>query len=580
MINWGGRKFIPANTTRNNRQNISDRDRLEDLLRPLGEKKYNTNTWIANVFKEPESGPAPTPFVPSSLGDLQLWFDASDTDTLSLVGGNTVDTWTSKGLVDVVMSASTVARRPGYTTTGGEGGNAAVILYSASTPSNRSGMISEDYSKSVNLTSGYTYIVMGKNISSKIANGVYNTSTLLNMWNTGSTNSYAGQLFTSTQRNYSDYLQTGATTGFIHLYQSTYSTSAFTNTTAYVLNSLAVNYSNLYPGQNFGKNIISGNTISSSISTSGLTSYTGKTIQGFGIGSTKSTGTESSSVLSNFEVYEILLYNKRLTDSELNQVENYLRDKWQYSVNTSNVALVNINYTGKTNQSNDYLRFIYTPSQTAGQFAWNNANDIIALPTGVTITFDNTITTANIGINYTLKDQSNYNVLTQSCYDLTDKTVVLSAGTYNFVGNLDYSCVFPSPTPTMTPTQTPTPTPTPLYFPTTIYVNYTGDSNSYLYGRDDFGNTGFTITGAVTTAFTWTDFVVTNQNNAFGIYNSAGAKMSFNRYYADCSTGAPTSSLVDSRTCISEEYGWTNDLGGTPLGYCEVFDIWFDNSCP
>jgi hypothetical protein len=426
-------------------------------------------------------------------------------------------------------------------------------------------------------TDGYTFFVAGKNTGTKSANGTFSNPTTFSLHNNISTNTYNGRAVTFTPESFTDYLATGTSVGFTYSTSLNGSSSRLRDMSPYTTIGVSFDYMNI-PFTTFSAStsLSNGKMRYSSSSVPPLT-YSGKTWNKFTLNGTSLTTESPSSI--NYEYYEILFYNKTLTQSQVNEVVNYLNTKWLIpSFDFSGMAIINVdNFIGKTGGTANNLNI--TEPNASSQGLWSSIfgdtdNNILASG----LTRFQTTSVSPVGYDWVLLDSNNNIVRDEICQDTSDgyADITLSAGTYTLSGETKYTCIIPSPT----PTQTPTPTPTPMYFPTTIYINYTGDTNSYLYGRDDFGNTGFTINGAVTTAFTWTDFVVTNQNNALGIYNSAGAKMSFNRYYADCSTGAPTSSLVDSRTCISEEYGWTNDLGGTPLGYCEVFDIWFDNSCP
>lgn len=599
-ITWGflGKLKTYKNSAYKEPKTLTIEERFEALNK--AKKPYNSEDYEGRiivvggggVYQQTTPTPSPTPtmtptpsatppapFTPSSLGDLQLWFDADDVSTLGLVGGNTVDTWTSKGLVDVVLSASTTARRPGYTTTGGQGGNAAVVFNSGTTTT-RSGLLSVDNSKSVDFSTGYTYFFMGKNISTKNVQGLYNPNSVLSMWNSGSTNTYAGKLLTLASRTVTDYLQTGATTGSINNYSFYPNSSAFTQASDYMLNSVVVDYTNLYPGKFYGKNIISGNTINSALSLSGLTTFSGKTVNGFGLVSTKSSGSESNVLNSNYEFYEILVYNKVLSSSQINQVENYLRNKWEYTADTSNLAVVSLNYTGKTNTATDYLRLLASPSsQVNAQLVWDNSNDRVILPVNNTITFDNTITTAGIGINYTLKDGSNNTVLSQLCYDTTDKTITLSAGTYTLEGNLDYACVQPTPTntptPSITPTYTPTMTLTPSPTPTIYYLwadnffNLTGDSTSrFSLIQDSNSQVWFDISGVTTTGFTLN---LPPENFTLVYENSAGNYMNFEGYPADCNTGLPSGSPLYTNYCTS-----VNNQNWGMGGNCYYFNMYAD----
>lgn len=58
----------------------------------------------------------PAPFTPASLANLKIWYDASDTSTIS-VSGNSVTQWNDKSTSAINISQATAARQPQSGTT-------------------------------------------------------------------------------------------------------------------------------------------------------------------------------------------------------------------------------------------------------------------------------------------------------------------------------------------------------------------------------------------------------------------------------------------------------------------------------
>ncbi len=73
-MEWNGRQYRPAGQLIRNRK-----PDFQDMMRPYGQKQNNGNVWVpvlsipGNV-PQPSSGPSP--FDPSSITGLKLWFDA------------------------------------------------------------------------------------------------------------------------------------------------------------------------------------------------------------------------------------------------------------------------------------------------------------------------------------------------------------------------------------------------------------------------------------------------------------------------------------------------------------------------
>jgi len=415
----------------------------------------------------PSATPIPV-FSPSGITGLQLWFDADDTSTLSL-SGNLVESWTSKGSTPLVLTATTSVRRPEYITTGGTGSSNAVLFLSSSTAANRSLLTQQDTSQSFNATSGYTIFKVQKNTGNKSALGTHGSCNTI-LYNFGSTNpTTAQQISISMVSTITDNLRTGTTTGFSLQYgspgNSTADMAAISN---YFLNGYSVDYSDLSPTKVYGEDIISGSSayLTSTYNLAN-TSFSGKTINGMGMGGSNLAGTPSGTLTTNSEMYEFLVYNRKLTTNEFSQVMNYLRTKWDYVVDLSTSAIFDVNYTGKTTTTNDYYTLTRGGSVIGNSF-WGGQNMKYVMSGGTNGEFVSGFLTSNLGINVNLTDSNGYVVDSATCRKTNSPIITYSAGTYNLTMDMDYNCIDPSPTPTLTltPTYSPSPTPTLTLTPT------------------------------------------------------------------------------------------------------------------
>ena len=513
-MEWNGRQYRPAGQLIRNRK-----PDFQDMMRPYGQKQNNGNVWVpvlsipGNV-PQPSSGPSP--FDPSSITGLKLWFDADDTSTLSL-SGNLVESWTSKGDVPMVLTATTSVRRPEYITTGGTGSSPALMFFSSSTAANRSLLTQASTSNSFNLTQGYTIFMAQKNVGSKSASGLYGSFGTY-FYTFGSTTPSVNQnIQLAVQGNNQENFRTGATTGYQLNYTSPGSGTRFYWTpTPYSFKYIGVDYNDMSPSKFYGQDIYSGSpTLTSVIYPTGVTSYTGKTINGMGIGGTNTAGTPSGLLTAPQEVYEILVYDTKLSTNDANQVMDYLRTKWDYVVDLSNTAIFDATVTGKTNNSNDYFWFsnFNSPISAVGNFYWTTQGMKFLLDGNTDAYFNTGLVTANLGFNYSVSDSGNNIIETATCQKTPTGPILYSAGTYNISIAYDYNCVDPSPTPTPTetitptptetitptPTETYTPTPTPSYTPTMtpspvpISLTYisntinTADQSSYTFSSVSTG---------------------------------------------------------------------------------------------
>jgi hypothetical protein len=332
-MKWNGRKHIPinANIINKNKKKFD----FEEALKPLGQKEIPVWQSVVSVNTAAQ---AITPFDPSSIGGLAIWLDASDASTLTLVGDR-VQGWASKGLVPMTFSASTTARRPEYITTGGTGTFDAVKFNTASTPTNRSGLMTETIS-GFSSNFGWSAFYIGKQIGLNPILNTYGTvNEIFNLWNTQNTVVYGSSLTTMGNRTIIDYLITGTTAqGIIYTYTPNSSgLSGFSIASPYLVQGFVEDYTNLSYNPNSPKtyNYIT-DKIRSTQTGYGLSTFSGKTWNKFGLISNARTGTEVVSLSQTLELYEVLFYNKVLTQSEFDDVLNYIDSK--YSIPAPNYS--------------------------------------------------------------------------------------------------------------------------------------------------------------------------------------------------------------------------------------------------
>lgn len=443
-MKWNNRNYRPLNGVR---VYPKKENNIADLLKPLGEKQNKGNVWIPVLnmpMNVPKESSGPTPFDPSSITGLKLWFDAEDTNTLSLNSGF-VESWTSKGDVPLVLTASTSTRRPQYITTGGTGSSPAVLMLSSSTVGNRSLLTQQDSSQSYSLTSGYTIFFASKNTGTKSASGTYGSYHMF-FYEYGSSNAATNQtLRFETASNIQDNLKTGATSSYLAQYQNPgIITPYYWSGSAYTMKYVGMDYTDMGQYKFYGQDIYSGSPALTNAFWSFQTSYSGKTLNGMGLGGYNYVGTTYTQLSNiNQEIYEILVYDRKLSTNNANQVMDYLRGKWDHVVDTSNLAIFDVNYTGKTSNVNDNATFVSntSPSYVLGNTYMGGFGMKYILGNGVQASFVNNLLSANTGINYTIKDSGNNIIESASCYKSSSTSpITYSAGTYSMNIEIDYNC--------------------------------------------------------------------------------------------------------------------------------------------
>lgn len=352
MIKWGSSSFRPSN---GQGQGINPPKR-QNILTPLESRSPQGLVWGSQIVNVQKDGSTPTPpFDPMSIAGLQIWLDADDESTLNTYTSGSeviVSGWTSKGNWTGTLSAETETRAPRFITNGGEGSSKAVFLYSGASSANNSGLFYRSNDKVFDLNSGVTIFIFSKTRQIRTNIQGWTGSQNLNMGMfTGGTSTSFGQStvqMSNTGLNVSN--QTGATAGYSWANGGIFPPPSYRNITPYFLraSSLGSTSNNL---NGVGSNLIGTKDTSFTLNREGAFSqWKPRTINQIGLNTTRTTGTTTygTSFSNPNEFYEMLVYDRELTESEYNQVRQYLLDKWDYTVTIpSGYTEVDVIYSNK-----------------------------------------------------------------------------------------------------------------------------------------------------------------------------------------------------------------------------------------
>lgn len=513
---------------------------IRELLKPLGEKTWKGNVWVPilnqplNVFKP--SGSTPTPFDPSTISGLQIWLDAADESTLNTYTSGSeviVSGWTSKGSWTGTLSAETETRAPRYITNGGEGTSKAVYLYSGASSANNSGLLFRDTTNSFPVTSGITMFLFGKTNQVRTLEQGWGFSSSLNLGQfTGSTNTTFGQstIGISSLQGITINNQTGATAGYQQSVSNSFSNFRYRNITPYYLTAWGTD-APMSDTNGFGYNIIGQQYYNGAPQriASPYTDILPRDINQVFINATwSSSPSYSNSFTSPQEIYEILVYNRQLSESEYNQVRNYLLNKWDHTIDvpTGYTEVTITDYkadlTGNTPSSgNVWLLQENTPFTSFSAFLGDlknsksyfvNENDTMRFNVSAGSTAGYFVNFDILGNGVSVSKLYNVQEFVESPFISTIPKPITISGVSQYER-----------------------------FDTTIYINYTGTSaSSQFFVYDRYYGTGniIALTGiqVLNTAFTWTY----NYNWApFDItYSDTANGASFNiSYLNDCIQG-------------------------------------------
>jgi hypothetical protein len=266
--------------------------------------------------------PSPTRPIPVP----SLWYDASDVSTLTLTnsgGTNYITSWTSKGSVSKTLTASTINSAPIYSGSSTLPSSPNVVRFTENiTVGNRDFLASQYNSNFISNSGSTIFQVLAKPT---------NATVMAASFRFYSGNTTGGFVAPSTKLIINSVLglnglqqsqvigYTGPNNGFV-----------LPNTTAYTRgdNYLITNVSAVNNGE-FMSSYVNEFYSASTTAYVALTAGTGTNAVLLN-GTVASTGVITAANSSN-EVAEILYYNRVLSPSEITQVQNYLKIKWNYT---------------------------------------------------------------------------------------------------------------------------------------------------------------------------------------------------------------------------------------------------------
>ncbi len=565
---WNNRRYRPAPKPVYPRRQES----IADLMKPLGEKERKGNIWIPVLsipMNVPQEGGAPQPFDPSQISGLQVWLDAADESTLNTYTSGSeviVSGWTSKGAWTGTLSAETETRAPRYITNGGEGSNPAVYLYTGATSAVNSGLVYRDDTNTFPIESGVTMFIFSKVLQNRLdTQGWLGTFPFYMSQYTGSTSSGYGQsrLGHGGGNQFNIDNQTGATSGYQIIAEDRYTSVAYRNITPYVLKGWAVDNPRTDPN-GYGYNII-GQQFYYGAPTrlvSPFDEIKPRNINQVTIGIT-SYGTSTPNYFNSFtngsEIYEILVWDRKLTDQEYQQVQTYLLDKWDYTIDvpTGYTEVTITEYTADLTGNTPSTGNVWFVQENVPLTSWSAS--LGDLSNSKMYFINNDTIRFNASAPGTAGYFANYDIYANGI--LADKLTNLSSAVTSPQNLADYA----KPITISGVSQY-------ELFPTTFYINYTGTtptSQFFVYDRYRGGGNLIAVNGIQTlnTAITyslewgWAPFDISYTDSS-----NTGADFAFWELN-DCTQG-------DHRTLI--DAGFALSFTQTPVinpGWCVEINV-------
>jgi len=242
-----------------------------------------TNTPTPSITPTITPSSTPAPFSPNQISNLQFWFDASS--------GFTPSVWTNYGLLGGSIDQGTAVNQPSSTTTTLGSFTGTGIQFSSRDVMLRTSFSSTNFS-------AHTYYWVGKRVAAD-------------------TFAYIGfQTYSSSSANVLFYTNGGGTIAqrdyLVNAGGRQY-TSGATNNTPLLLE-------------------VTGTTTDASVYLNGVLMTSAATISAINNITSLQMGRDAGgTTTNNTVVVEFLAYNKNLTTSEAQQVEDYLKTKYQYS---------------------------------------------------------------------------------------------------------------------------------------------------------------------------------------------------------------------------------------------------------
>ena len=357
QLNWNGRKYRPVG----NYIRVVDHD-INELMKPLSLKSglgsaILTGTFISGDGQEtavPDVSPSPTPSVtqtntpsqtqtntpsltPSSTPyplplNPTIWYDASDSSTLTLInsgGTDYVSAWQSKGTTTWSLSGVSTDTMPVLSASTLMPGNPNCVRFTTNaTISLRDYMVSFNNTP-IGHTGSTIFQVWAKPSGSTYATAVSSTRVYSGLTNGGTA---GGGAFPIDQQ-----LLTAALNGNLTSSQTYSSGSTFSlaNLLVHAYSAASLNDKFIFQVRTpFTAGQFTTFELNQSGGT-GASAFTGTTIiptiNSFNLGlGGIATGGTITTTNQNIELCEVMYFDTELTNTQVEQVELYLKDKWRY----------------------------------------------------------------------------------------------------------------------------------------------------------------------------------------------------------------------------------------------------------
>jgi hypothetical protein len=357
---WNGRSYRPVG----NFIKVKDDD-INELMKPLSEKTKLGSAiltgYVINAKPNPEGGDVPvvspsptatltmtptntststntpTPSItPSSTPYIlpetpALWYDATNVGSIDYItsgGTNYVQNWRSIGVYQKTLSAATINTAPVWSGSSQMPGSPNVVRFVGSTVSGTTKVLSQRFDPTLIPQSGATiFIVVASPTGATYASSASSTFGFVSRLFSGNTTTGGfdtGNLVNSSPQ----ILSQGNLSAFGVTKQGVTTQNQFAYTGTNLNNKFLIAATYPFPTGYF----------EAEINQSGFTSpnlFTGNTFANsfnqFSMGQIfQSAGTFNVNSVNNSEVGEYMFFNRVLTQAEIEQVQDYLRDKWRY----------------------------------------------------------------------------------------------------------------------------------------------------------------------------------------------------------------------------------------------------------
>lgn len=285
-----------------------------------------TKTSTPTPTVTPSSTPYPLPETPS------LWYDATNVGSIDYItsgGTNYVANWRSIGVYQKTLSAATVNTAPVWSGSSQMPGSPNVVRFISSAVSGTTKYLSQRFDTTLIPQSGGTYFVVVAAPTGSSFTGTttatFGQLTRLMSGNTTTGGFDIGGLNVNTLLQSFSQSNTGTfqqgKQGVINANQFTYSATNLNNK---FLIAATLPYPTGYMEMEINQsgftspNFFTGNSVANSFN---QVSFGGLYLSG---------GTFNANTNNNSEIGEYMFYNRVLSQSEIEAVQNYLRDKWRY----------------------------------------------------------------------------------------------------------------------------------------------------------------------------------------------------------------------------------------------------------